>query len=186
MIPIVHQLHVQKASVASTQTIKSLLSDISECTSHLRLIIDGLDECDVDIQAEVIKLVLDLRRVSKVSFKVLISSRELPHIDRQLRPKTTVSPDQKTDQALRIYIRDGVRRLRGNFRYLSDSLVGRLEAHLLKKAGGKNSSVFRHIHPSNCYGRHVLVGQISAGEPRQRNFTAGSRRCFGEVSSKPR
>lgn len=140
------------------QTIKSLLSDISKCTSHLRLIIDGLDECDVDVQAAMIKQVLDLRRASKGSFKVIISSRELPRIDRQLRPKTTVSPYQKTDQALRIYIHDGVQRLRGNFRHLSDSLVGRLEAHLLKKAGGKNPWDFRHIHPSNCYARHVLVG----------------------------
>ena len=158
VIPIVHQLHVQKASVVSTHTIKSLLGDISECISHLRLIVDGLDECDMDVQTDMIKLVLNLQRVSKVSFKVIISSRELPRIDRQLRPRITVSPYQKTDQALRIYIHYGVRRLRGNFRHLPDSLVGRLEAHLLKKAGGKNSSGFRHIHPSNCYARHVLVG----------------------------
>jgi hypothetical protein len=138
MIPIIHQRYVQKALVASTPTISTLLKEISNSIPHLRLIVDGLDECDADVQVDLIKLVLDLRKDSKASFKAIISSRELPQIDRQLRPKTTISLYQKTDRALRIYIQNGVQQLRENFRHLAKSLVDRLEAHLLKRAGGES------------------------------------------------
>jgi glutamate mutase epsilon subunit len=140
MVPIVHQRYVQKALVASTPIISTLLKEISDGIPHLRLIVDGLDECDVDVQVGLVKLVLDLRKASKVSFKAIISSRELPHIDRQLRPKTTVSLYQKTDRALRIYIQNGVQRLRENFRHLTKTLVDRVEAHLLKRAEGESFS----------------------------------------------
>jgi hypothetical protein len=140
MIPIVHQRYVQKASVASTPIINTLLKEISDGIPHLRLIVDGLDECDVDVQVDLIKLVLDLRKASKASLKAIISSRDLPHIDRKLRPKITVSLYQKTDRALRIYIQNGVQQLRENFRHLAKSLVDRLEAHLLKRAGGEGFS----------------------------------------------
>ena len=137
MIPIVHQVFVQKGLLPSTPVMKNLLRQLVPGVQQMRCIIDGLDECEVSVQTEVIKLLLDLWKVSGPSFRAIISCRDLPQIDRQLRPKITISLFQKTEQALRLYIRDGVRCLQDRFRHLEKSTIDRLEHHLLAKAEGE-------------------------------------------------
>lgn len=94
-VPIVHQLYVLKGLSATTLVMKALLRQLASGVEHMRCIIDGLDECDRDVQTEVIKLILELRKASGSSFRALISSRDLPQIDRHLRPKITMSLFQK-------------------------------------------------------------------------------------------
>jgi ATP/maltotriose-dependent transcriptional regulator MalT len=136
MIPVVHQLYVQKASLASTSVLTKLLRELATSVGGIRVVIDGLDECDKKAQADVIKMILDVRKTSGASFKAMISSRNLPDINKQFRTKTEISLYQRTDQALQIYIKEGVQRLRESFRYLTGNVIDRLEKHLLKKAGG--------------------------------------------------
>lgn len=136
-VPIVHQLYVLKGLSATTLVMKALLRQLASGVEHMRCIIDGLDECDRDVQTEVIKLILELRKASGSSFRALISSRDLPQIDRHLRPKITMSLFQKTEQALQLYIRNGVQCLQDNCRCLAKSTVDRLEDHLVKNAGGE-------------------------------------------------
>lgn len=135
-VPIVHQLYVLKGLSATTPVMKALLRQLASGIQHIRCIIDGLDECDRGVQTEVIKLILELRKASD-SFKAIVSSRDLPQIDRHLRPKITISLFQKTEQALRLYIRNGVQCLQDSCRCLAKSTVNRLEDHLVRKAGGE-------------------------------------------------
>jgi hypothetical protein len=136
LVVAVHETYLQKNATSTSAVLATLMREICPGIANLRLILDGLDECEEQLQSTTVKFIVELRKLCGGSFKVLISSRELPQIDRQLRPKTSVTVHHKTSDSIKAYIHQGVADLRESFRYVPDSLVDRLELRLLEKAGG--------------------------------------------------
>lgn len=113
-----------------------MLKEIMSSIGPTRIVLDGLDECDESVQSELIVALTEVQRSAGDKCKLLVSSRDEPHIDRALRRKTVVSLKGETDQAIQRYIRQSVNDLRDCFQDLDAGLIDRIEQRLHSKANG--------------------------------------------------
>jgi hypothetical protein len=113
IIPFVHQEYYEKGLGRSAMAMRKLLRDVLTAVSSVRIVVDGLDECEDVVQKELLAALLDFQKVTGQPCKVLVSSRpdhtkDSKHItDRKL----TIKMRGETGKAIQAYIKNEVRML---------------------------------------------------------------------------
>ena len=100
-------------------TLLSAISNQSSRTLYVRIVLDGLDECDEDKQQRVFtvldRMVASTASSTQTICKVLLSSQDSPKLSRLLRRKTSVSLyDESTalTSAIGVYVRQRLDQMR--------------------------------------------------------------------------
>ena len=140
MAPLVHQTFVLKGSNRSISGMKSLVKELLKNNKCTRIILDGLDEYKEDLRKEILvsiqDILCDLPKLSDQSHKLLISSRDLPQIDRLIRKRTRISLNKRPLESLHIYISGLVDELKSSLAGYDDSVFEKIQGRLQEKAKG--------------------------------------------------
>ena len=132
---LIHEAHLEKASSRSSSAIKQLLVDVQANVKPIRVVLDGIDECEPHVQKDIIRNLLDIQRVGSKCLKVLISSREEPTVRTSMKKTFTLALNDKTTDALKRYIQSKVTELQ-NTNPLSNHDLRQAEKFLQAKADG--------------------------------------------------
>ena len=117
--------------------MKALLRDIFSTVKACRIVLDGLDECAVEHQKEIISTFLSLQDNAADSCKIIFSSRnDESHIARLLSRKTVISMRGQTDSAIALYARERTNELSDVFGGLDDKFVTKINHQICSKAKG--------------------------------------------------
>ena len=138
MAPLVHQAYLQKGAALSMAGMRKLLKELLSNAVNTHIILDGIDECDIDNQSNILKSLFELQKHAGDSCRVLVSSRDEPLIRKALSHKPHLVLDQKTTEGLNIYIKTSVEDLRDELdpSGFDSFLFERLENRLKNKAKG--------------------------------------------------
>ena len=140
MAPLVNEAFIRKGSKKSIQSIKTLVKELLESSNCNRIIIDGLDEYNEEFRREVLKSMQDilcnLPKLSGQSHKLLVSSRDLAHIDNLIQKRTRISLNERPLGALSIYVRGVVTELKSSLKGFEDPVFEKIQSKLKEKAKG--------------------------------------------------
>jgi hypothetical protein len=136
MVPLFHQAYCQKMSNCSGPALETMLQEILPSVKAARIIVDGIDECDGEMQKELLKSLGKIRKLANCNYKLLLSSRDEPQIQRSLLPNVHVRLGRKTVDALDIYIKNKVSEVKERFPNLDVSLLALVNERLTSKANG--------------------------------------------------
>ena len=133
----VHRKYVDIAQTTSMKRMKALLSDILAVVKSCRIILDGIDECNVEQQKAIISTFLSFQNEAADSCKILFSSRnDESHIARQLCRKTVISLRGQTDEAIAIYAKKKIGELSQVFEGLNENLLADMQRQICSRAEG--------------------------------------------------
>ncbi|KAG4441376.1 hypothetical protein IFR05_003133 [Cadophora sp. M221] len=118
--------------------IKKLLPDLLSAVSSVRIVIDGLDECQEKDQKAILTELLSAAKASTSTCKIFVSSRAETFISKALRKRPTISltekrEREKVDEDIRDYVRHSLIALRDTF---PGTLVDDVERTVVRKAQG--------------------------------------------------
>ena len=137
--------YVRRGMSASLAHLREVLSDLLRAVPPARIIIDGLDECDPNIHAQILAELLRFSNPSAELAKVLISSRDGGVIGRKLRKKPTLSlreESESMDNDIDTFIKVRLRQTRSEWDFdVSETCLAEIEQELLRLSNGKQSSV---------------------------------------------
>ena len=136
MASLVHQAFLQQGSNRSGPAMKSLLIKVLPASKVARIVIDGIDEIGYATQQEVLKSLVEIQRSVAHSCKLLISSRDEPHIQKSLATKNHLKLTGQTVEGLNLYIKDRMRGVQDNCLEINAALIDLAEQQLRKKAKG--------------------------------------------------
>ncbi|KAK7703167.1 hypothetical protein SLS57_011051 [Botryosphaeria dothidea] len=147
VIPYIIDNYACKTSAASAKELRTLLPHVLSNSPSGRIVLDGLDECDVDQQQLILRDVLAITQNAGPDWKVLIFSREIPTITQQLSNfslKTRISLSEENHSINRA-IGGFVDQKLQNLPQDTPNLQGR--ADLLKnKLNTKSNGMFLWVH----------------------------------------
>ena len=121
----------------SMPQLRSLLPELLDAIPAIRIIIDGLDECDEKLQRAIMQELLFLCKSSDGHCKILFSSREGIEISRALRKKQYISlKDEKkdVDTDIQLFTHQSLIELRQRF---SSKEMDDIEKTIVTKANGQ-------------------------------------------------
>ena len=136
LIPLVHQAFVQCLSHCSTPNVKRLLGQILPSVKSVRMVIDGIDECDHIVQLEVLKAIREMHKQGAGNCRTLICSRDTPRIQQTLMPKIHMKLGKQSHVGLPLYIEDKLEELQDYFGDIKPALLDAVKERLTAKAGG--------------------------------------------------
>ncbi|KAL7792442.1 hypothetical protein V8C37DRAFT_416340 [Trichoderma ceciliae] len=128
ILAYVYENYVLGRKAASPQALEQLLPVLLPAVStgpsrmsYVRLILDGLDECDDEKQQRVValldRIVTSCNKSKKIVCKVLISSQDSPKFSKLLRAKSLVSLYEETKElmsAIGVYARQRLEEMRSD------------------------------------------------------------------------
>lgn len=142
LAPLIHHAYRQKGSTLSSPAMKKMLKVVLSTVKSTRIILDGVDECDYNVQKEVLSSLIELQKHAGENCKILVSSRETPEIKKAMEinkavpAKMHMKLDGKTAEALHLYIQERVKMLKESFPNHDPGLFQRVEQRLQEKADG--------------------------------------------------
>ncbi|ERF69533.1 hypothetical protein EPUS_01862 [Endocarpon pusillum Z07020] len=128
IVPVVHSEYYEKWSGKASRTMKKMLKDILAGVSCARIVIDGLDECAPEVQKELPKVLADIHETVGKSFKILICSRLVAD------PKAMILLRGETENAIKLYVKNEVRKLCNDIEFVPDEDAKWIENRLASKA----------------------------------------------------
>jgi len=151
LIAHVYSKYIESKKSPTTKELEQLLlatggfTATSWKTEFVHIIFDGLDECEPEQQGRIMDLLHRLLAVGSppsTVFKILLSSRRLPFLEKKLRNKTTVSmtaEKKSIETAIKIYVNTRLLALRDRFlvHELTQSEIKDIGATVTKRADGK-------------------------------------------------
>ena len=174
LVAYIYRSYVDAVKSTSTKRMKDLLREILSSLGTCRVVLDGIDECSVEQQKEIISTFLSLQDSASESCKVLFSSRnDESHIKRSLARKTVIQLKGQTDDAIILYVKHKVDELSHSFEDLSGELLSRVRQRTCAKAQGiiyKSSAANLLL---KYLARDVLVGAACFQRTRKSDY--GSR-----------
>ncbi|MCJ1262293.1 hypothetical protein MMC22_002163 [Lobaria immixta] len=142
LAPLIHHAYRQKGSTLSSPAMKKLLKRVLSTVKSTRIVLDGVDECDYNVQKEVLSSLIELQKHAGENCKILVSSRETTEIykameiNKAVPAKMHMKLDGKTAEALHLYIQEKVNVLKECFPNYDPDLFQRVEQRLQEKADG--------------------------------------------------
>ena len=136
MSPLVHQAYLQKGSNRSSPIIKNLLIKLLPTSKVARIVVDGIDEMSHATQQELIKNLVEIQKSVDPSCKLLVSSRDEPHIQKLLGTKNYLNLGGKTVESIGLFIKDRMKGLQEHSSAIDAELVSLAEKQLQEKAKG--------------------------------------------------
>ena len=125
-----------KGLTPSIKQINQLLPEIVLLCKSVRVVIDGLDECVEDVQRQLLEEILRLGR-SKLSCKVLISSREGGYIGKAMKRISSVhlrEQERDLNKDIGKFVKHHLEELRESF---DDRSINDIEQRIVDKAQGE-------------------------------------------------
>lgn len=139
IVTYVYRTYVDVAQITSMKRMKALLCDILAAVKSCRVVLDGIDECNVEQQKGIVSTFLSFQSEAADSCKVLFSSRnDDSYIARQLSRKTVISLRGQTDEAIALYAKHKVCELSQVFDGLDETLLADMQRQICSKAEGNN------------------------------------------------
>lgn len=169
VIPYIIDNYACKTSAASAKELRTLLPHVLSNSPSGRIVLDGLDECDVDQQQLILRDVLAITQNAGPDWKVLIFSREIPTITQQLSNfslKTRISLSEENHSINRA-IGGFVDQKLQNLPQDTPNLQGRadlLKNKLNTKSNGMYCETHRVFRLANPWLRNVPLGASRAKE----------------------
>ena len=138
LAPLIHQNYLTKGSTKSRPAMKKILKEILPSTNStsIRIILDGVDECEAVIQRDILTDLIDIQRHAKHRCKLLIASRFEPSIRKSMLQSMHLPLGRKTEAGLKLYIQGEVSKLKVHFPNIDSSLSADIEERLYRKANG--------------------------------------------------
>ena len=159
LVAYIYRSYVDVVKNMSTKRMKDLLREILSSLGTCRIVLDGIDECGVEQQKEIISTFLSLQTSASDSCKVLFSSRnDESHINRLLSKKTVVRLKGQTEDAINLYVKHKVDELSHSFEDLSGELLSRIRQRVCAKAQGMVYRFHAVNLPLKYLIRDVLMG----------------------------
>jgi hypothetical protein len=126
-------------NTATLFQLRKILPELIATVPATRIIIDGLDECEVADQKDILNELFRLMKLSGDRCKLLVSSRENACIHRVLGKKPTIflsEHDQRAsiDMDIRLHVHEELRTLRESF---DPAVIKEVEQIVVNKATGK-------------------------------------------------
>lgn len=145
----VHDEYVLSHSTASLRALRKLLPNLLISAQSSRLVVDGIDECDPDEQKFIIEHILELLPTGTSSHicKILVSSRDVPTVSRNLRKKIKIATEislsrehQSVDNVIECFIQKRLLELQDDIGELEHdgAVVDNTRRTLAEKANGKH------------------------------------------------
>ena len=134
--PHVCENYTNRGYNPSMQQLRKLLPELLDTIPAIRIIIDGLDECQEKMQKQVMQELLCLCTSSDGHCKILFSSREGVEISKALRRKQCISlRDEKkdVDTDIQLFTHQSLAELRERF---NSKEVDDIERTVVNKANG--------------------------------------------------
>lgn len=145
LAPHVSENYANRGYNPSMQQLRNLLPELLDVIPAIRIIIDGLDECQEKLQRSIMQELLSLLKSSDGHCKILFSSREGIEISRFLRRKQYISlKDEKKDvnTDIQLFTHQSLIELRERF---STKEMDDIERIIVQKANGQLLSLHRSI-----------------------------------------
>ena len=138
LAPLIHQNYLTKGSKKSRPAMKKILKDVlpSSNSTSIRIVLDGVDECEGTIQRDILADLIDIQRSVKHRCKVLIASRLQPEIKKSMLQSKHIPLGSKTEAGLKLYIQGEVLKLKTHFPNIASLLWADIEERLQRKADG--------------------------------------------------
>ena len=141
-VAYIYRTYVDTFRSTSIRPMKELLREVLSSLGSCRIIIDGLDECGVDQQKDILSAFLGLQDSAAESCKILFSSRnDDSTIKRQLGRRTVINLKGQTDEAIAHYVRFNTDELSQSFEDLDQGMLDRIQQQVCSKAKGTISQV---------------------------------------------
>ena len=137
MVTYVHRTYVESGWDPSIKRMKNLIREIFSGLRACRVVLDGIDECSIDQQKEIVTTFLTLQESASDSCKILFSCRnDESHIKRLLLRKTIVQLKGQTDDAIALYVDYKVSELSRSFEGLERQLLDKIRQRVCSEAKG--------------------------------------------------
>jgi hypothetical protein len=145
---VVHTEFIKKGHFSTARKVKELLLLILSAFPSVRIVLDGLDECEKKQQEDILKVMFDLagHNIQSTTCKVLVSSQDIMTISNKLRMKTYIDLSQEhaaVESAIKSFVRAQVAqsRLFTDAEGLHMVDMTTVEQTLVSKAGGTYCSL---------------------------------------------
>ena len=137
MVTYVYRTYVDNAQITSMKRMKALLREILSTFKACRIVVDGIDECDVEQQKEILSVFLALQDAAVDSCKIIFSSRnDESYIKRFLTRKSVISMRGQTDDAITLYAKQKINELSHMFGGLDERLLANMRQQISSEAKG--------------------------------------------------
>lgn len=136
LAPYVLETFASHGQKPTRKNLGTILEKMITSLSSLRIVVDGLDECLLDDQDEIMKDLLRIKGSTPGACKLLLSTRKHRSISRWLHLKPTIRLDDNTEHinlTISSFIHPRLQTLRDRF---SPAIVDPLKNLLLEKANG--------------------------------------------------
>ncbi len=137
-----------------------ILERLITSLSSVRVVVDGLDECAISEQKEIIGDLLSIKGSVPGACKILLSCRKLPSISKLLQDKPTLRLDDHAENVkstISSFVHQRLGPLRQNF---DSNIIDELEDQILVKANGIFAIAFFERQTLILY-RDVSLGKTS-------------------------
>ncbi|KAL8722712.1 MAG: hypothetical protein Q9181_007432, partial [Wetmoreana brouardii] len=120
----------------TTKNLQLIVEKLIDSLASVRIVVDGIDETDPNDQKEILGDLLNLKRSSQSSCKMLISTRRQLLISRYLQTKPTIKMEDHStsvNHMITSFVHAELSDLRRSF---GDGIVDQLERQIVEKADG--------------------------------------------------
>lgn len=141
LAPFVYHECLLKGLQPSTAVLRSLLIDLAQRITDLKILLDGLDECPIDQQKLLASLCAEVTESGMC--KIITFSQELPGLHKKFRkgPALFLNDEKDAiDHAMRLYVQDGLEQIQQDHDSLEISTTSclALQERIVERAQGTN------------------------------------------------
>ncbi|KAL9067367.1 MAG: hypothetical protein Q9157_006832 [Trypethelium eluteriae] len=174
----IYDEYVSENKAASNQVLSEVLRKLLSTLDNVRIVIDGIDEWDA---RHAKKILIEFQSMVSSSsqgspHRLLISSRELPHLTRAFTkfPVISLSAERDyIDSAIRIFVQSGISEVFETLQNESDCVIehsvrNQIETSLVQKANGKRYILVWTATATTAYAtfcRNVSLGAAHSHNP---------------------
>lgn len=136
LAPYILETFANNGQRPTKKTLGIILEKLTTSLTGIRIIVDGLDECPESDQLEVVDDLLKIKGPTPGACKVLLSSRNVRSISKNLQTKPFFRLDDNSDivkVAIASFVHGRLETLREKF---NNDIVDKLERQILDKANG--------------------------------------------------
>ncbi|KAL8792043.1 MAG: hypothetical protein Q9195_005384 [Heterodermia aff. obscurata] len=137
LVTYVYRTYVESVWNPSIKRMKNLIREILSGLGACRIVLDGIDECSIEQQKEIISTFLSFQDGASDSCKILFSCRnDESHIKRLLSGKAIIHLRGQTDDAIALYVDHKVDELSHSFEGLEKALLDKIKERVRSEAKG--------------------------------------------------
>ena len=136
MAPYILETFASNGLRPSTKRLRIIIEKLVEALSSVRFVIDGIDECDLSDQKNLLEDLLKMQSPLLKSCKILFSTRRQHSISKFLQMKPTIKIESYPDNVSNMissFVHARLGDLRQNF---DKTIINQLERQIVEKADG--------------------------------------------------